>query len=268
MKAHEAVKLVNGKPVYVRHTSNPRDIEKQRFPLLPGEINTHLRHGSSVATQGRPDAYSHSQRIRPLKGLAGPVPAKQDLAGDENQTELFRIYTAFKRPKDVSPALLDQVKQLGFDGAGEMLEDAAAYLAEVVRFTHFTAVMPAVSSKPLAGQLASLLADKLHLPVWRGRWEKLGVAKEIAAASRGSAELFKLSYDPSELPDSVLLVDDFVTTRQTLTELARKLYSAGVHYVAAVALCGPAQPSDRPKLAQPAVVRPAPELRRVQRGTP
>ncbi len=250
MTALEAIRFVNGKPVYVRSLDDPRNIEQQRRSILPGEISTHLRHGSSMATRGRPDAYSHSQRIRPLKGLVGPVPAKQDL-GDDNQTELFRIYTAFRRPKDVGSDSLDSVKRLGFDGSPEMLEDAARYLAGVVRLTHFTAVSPVMSSKPLAGELAAIVAAELGLPVWQPRLTKLDTAKTIATARRGDTELFKLDYDPNDVPDSILLVDDFVTTRQTLTELARKFYSAGANYVAAVALCGPAQALDRTKASTP-----------------
>lgn len=243
--AQEAVRFVQGTPQYTRVFSRRNDIEAQRHPIAPGEISTHLRYGSSVATRGRPDAYSHTQRIRPLRGLIGPVPAKQDLAGDDNQTTALHIYTAFRRPPDLDADLLNKVKQLGFDGADEMIDDAATYLASVVEFTHFDAVCPVPSSKPLAGKLAAKIAEILTLEVWPGNWKKVAVAKDTAVASRGSQEVFKYVSAAQDVPDNVLLVDDFVTTRQSLTELARKLYSQGARYVAAVALCGPAQVTAR-----------------------
>lgn len=217
-----------------------RDPEKQRFRTLPGEIVTRPRHGSSIRTRGEPDPYQVSQHVTPVRGHVGPLTAKgSDSHHDDHRK--FVILTAFKRP-ELPSHYLDQVKLADFEGAQEMVDDAAAFLAESFIRTHFDAVTPVPSSKPLAYRLAARIGAVLNIPLWVPHWVKLGQAKKSGVSTRGDVELLKLNHDPMDVPSNVLLVDDFVTSRQTMVEAMLKLYNLGASYVAGAALCGPPQP--------------------------
>jgi len=256
----EAVRFDRGVPTYTRDKPNRFDIEKQRHRLFPGEINTHLRYGSALKTKGVVDPYWVSQPIQLTKWKQGPLPARNDPGVDAETIHFYAVY-AFKRPQDLPSEWIDAVKASGFTGSEEMIDDAAGYLADALSRTKFDAVMPVSSSKPMASLLANAIATKLNVPVWRGDWEKLHATKDVSVHKRWDNEVFKLKSEPDKIPDRILVVDDFITSRQTLVEIARKLYNAGAVSVVGAALCGrvqlPSKKSDaaaKPVKAEPCVV--------------
>jgi len=233
----EAIHFQSGSPSYTPDTSHRHDIEKQKHRILPGQISTHLRYGSSIKTKGTVDPRQVSQPIDVTRGKQGELVARNTPGVEQPQVTFHAIY-AFKRPNDIPVEYLDAVKKADFEGAQQMVEDAATYLAEAFAYTTLDAVMPVLSSKPLANSLAEAIAEKLELPIWRGDWIKQRTVKDVRVGSRWNTELFKFKSDPMQVPNRILLVDDFITSRQTLVELAKKLYNAGATYVVGAALVG------------------------------
>lgn len=235
-KVIEAIRFQGGVPSYTPDLPDRFDIEKQKHRLLPGQVDTHLRYGSSLKTRGVVDPRSVSQPIEVTRGKQGPLVARN--LGASGETVTFHAIYAFKRPDDIPAESLDAIKHANFEGAQQMIEDAATYIAEGIAHTPLDALMPVLSSKPLARMLADAISEKSGIPVWYGDWIKQRTVKDVRVGSRWSTELFKFKSDPMQVPNKICIVDDFITSRQTLVELAKKLYNVGATYVMGAALVG------------------------------
>lgn len=244
ISAQEAIKWVNGRAVYTRDAEQRRNPEAQRHQMFPGQILTKRRWAASSYKRGDPDPRLVSQRVDVTRGKSGPIVAKnikdisatRDVVG--NPSARFDAIYVFKRASDIPSDQLDAIKRMGFEGAEDMLKDAAEYIAEAVKYMHFDALMPILSSKPLASRLSDKVSEMTGIPVWKGEWEKKAVAKDTSVSKRWSTELFGLKSKPMDVPNSILVIDDFITSRQSFVEVAKKLYNAGAIYVAGAALCG------------------------------
>lgn len=202
----------------------PTNIEKKPGPIPKGGISTDLRWGQSLATRGQPDIYKNHRTIQTKEG--------------EKVLPIYHIYR--RKTGEVGPSteLLTRVKSLDYPGAGNLLPHAAGYLKQVIDQMGIkaTMVVPAPSSKPLAGRFAVEVAKLLGAKVV-DLFDKAGEAKKMHGGS--DAPRVSLRDTESAFDQDVIIVDDLTTKDKTVSQMAQQLWDTSMpRSVRAIVLIG------------------------------
>jgi len=199
----------------------PSNIERKPGPIPKGGISTDLRWGQSIATRGQPDIYKNHRTLHTREG-----------------EKVLPIYHIYRRKTDPSSELLNQVKSLRYPGAEDMLAHASGYLKQVISQMGIkaTMVVPAPSSKPLAGRFAEEVAKLLGAKV-ADLFDKAGEAKKMHGGS--DAPRVSLRDAESAFDQDVIIVDDLTTKDKTVSQMAQQLWDNSLpRSVRAIVLIG------------------------------
>lgn len=209
---------------------DPNDFEKKTTSVGDKEINTDLRWGGSLGTRGQAEVYRNPRHVdTKLEGKRSVV--------------IYHVYRRRtgkeRRPDD---ELLTAVKSMSYPEAERVLTHATSHLAKVfARWrTPADVIIPAPSSKPLAGRFAAELSKILNAPV-ADVFDKTHEAKTVAPNMRPKTQLvaMKPGAEDKAYDKDVIVVDDITCADQTVCQMAKLLFDKSLaKSVTAVVLIG------------------------------